>query len=340
MTMKQGDAWLEGLAARMKQEFDNGNVPGAIELTAREFIRKFGWARRRPRLVNHVRNRLDHLGLNVTPDFEVSYIDDVVRVELNPEAMGEVSSVPPPNPTYRIRMLGAARNEPMNVKPNDALCKATTIMLLHDYSQLPVMKSERGLDGIVSWESIGARLSLGKECETVEDCMDEANEISIDAPLFEAIRTVEEHGYVLVRGDYDKITGIVTASDLSNQFMLMAGPFLFIGQIEGYLRQLIHRKFTVEELRNSSLSPADIEGAADLTLGEYCRLLENPENWEKLELEVDRVEFTQHLNRVRQIRNDVMHFNVDMQDDDDDDDVQVLGDVVRFFEDLTNMGAM
>ena len=104
---------------------------------------------------------------------------------------------------------------------------------------------------------------------------------------------------------------------------------MFISQIEGHLRQLIHRKYTVEELRDASLTPGRIEGAADLTLGDYQQLLGKRENWEKLNLEIDRGEFIHHIERVREIRNEVMHFDPDGLEDDD---VSMLRDVAKFFE--------
>ncbi len=47
------------------------------------------------------------------------------------------------------------------------------------------------------------------------------------------------------------------------------------------------------------------------TFGEYIRLLENGERWTKLGLKIDRVKFTEQLRRIRDIRNDVMHFDPD-----------------------------
>ena len=47
---------------------------------------------------------------------------------------------------------------------------------------------------------------------------------------------------VLVRNGDRIVTGIVTATDLSGLFRQLAGPFLFIGEIEGHLRNLIHGK--------------------------------------------------------------------------------------------------
>lgn len=335
--MEKGDTWLSNLATRMRQEYGNGNVPIPERLTAREFIGKFGWARRRSRLVNHVRNRLDELGLRTTPDFEGTYIDNVIAIELDAEADGESSSDALSDPTHRVGMLDAANRPPMIVNPNADLNVATTIMLFHDYSQLPVMDGKVSLKGIISWESIGSRLSIGKECKIVRDCLVPAHEIPITTPLFDAISTIVEHGYVLVRDVDNSISGIVTASDLSEQFVSMAGPFLLIGQIEGHLRQLIHRKFTVEELQSASLTTEEIEGAADLTLGDYYKLLGREENWQKLNLEIDRSEFIQHIESVRVIRNDVMHFDPDGLIEED---IRMLRDVARFFENLVRMRAI
>ena len=162
----------------------------------------------------------------------------------------------------------------------------------------------------------------------------------IDSPLFEAIAIIAEHGYVLVRGANRVITGIVTASDLSQQFMQLAGPFLLIGEIEGHLRNLIHGRFTVDEMKGQ-LPDSDggrtINGSADLTLAGYCRLLEAPEHWDRLELNIDRVEFVKHLDDVRKIRNDVMHFDPDGLVPED---TKKLRDVARFFEDMVRMGVV
>ena len=336
MGIKEGDVWLRALKKRMDKEFENGNALRPEELTVREFIGKFGWSKRTPYLLNHVRNQMESLDLRMTPDFGLPYLGATMLIELDTRSAG-AESESQSDPTHRIDMLEAANRPPMRVTSSAALNVATTIMLFHDYSQLPVMDRERDLKGIVSWESIGSRLSLGRDCKTVRDCMVKAQEIPGTTPLFEAIGVIVEHGYVLIRAADRKISGIVTASDLSEQFVSMAGPFLFIGQIEGHLRQLIHRKFTIEELRNSSLSQDRIEGAADLSLGDYQQLLGKPENWEKLNLEIDRKEFVHHLERVREIRNEVMHFDPDGLEEDD---VRMLRDVARFFENLVQMKAM
>lgn len=256
---------------------------------------------------------------------------------------GTSPSVQRPDPIHRIESLSAAHNAPMCVKSNAKISVAVSIMLLHDFSQLPVMDNHHTVKGMISWQSIGARLALGQQRDYVYECMEPVEqiskiEVSKGTPLFEAIGIIAEQGYVLVRDREanNVISGIVTATDLSNQFALLAEPFLLAGEIEGHLRNLIHRKFTLEELRASS-ARQDISGFADMTLGEYQRLLEKPEHWARLDLNIDRKEFVEHLCGVRKIRNRIMHFN---PEGFSEEDLQLLRDIARFFGNLVKMGAM
>src|SRR4051812_26034332 len=121
--------------------------------------------------------------------------------------------------------------------------------------------------------------------------------------------TIVEHNYVLVNGNDNKITGIVTASDLSLQFQQLAGPFLLLREIEQHVRKLIDLKLTVDDLRLAR-DPADqreINSVNDLTIGEYVRVFQNPELWKKLGLDgLSRSEFAITLEEIRVIRNDIM----------------------------------
>ena len=54
-----------------------------------------------------------------------------------------------------------------------------------------------------------------------------------------------------------------------------------------------------------------------MTIGEYVRLLENPDCWSKLEWKLDRKVFIEALKKVQSTRNEVMHFSPDPLDDDD-----------------------
>src|ERR1035437_329934 len=54
-----------------------------------------------------------------------------------------------------LRMLPGAARKPLSVTRETSVQRARTLMLMHDYSQLPVMNGERTVHGMVSWKSLG-----------------------------------------------------------------------------------------------------------------------------------------------------------------------------------------
>ena len=214
-------------------------------------------------------------------------------------------------------------------------------MLLNDYSQLPVTqdcREIRKIEGMISWKSIGSRLSSGVECARVRDCVNpQVRDVRQDTPLLDAVAGIASNGYTLVRDSTNKIVGIVTTSDLSREFLELASPFLLIGEIEKYLHTLVHGRFTKDEILAALPEGLTATGTADLTLGGYCRLLQKPANWKKLGLEFSRKQFVARLEAVREIRNEVMHFRPDGLDPDKQ---QVLHGLVAFFRHLARMGVV
>src|SRR5208282_3019243 len=188
-------------------------------------------------------------------------------------------------------------------------------MLLLDYSQLPIMNGVRTVKGMISSKSIASRYTIGGECQKVQHCREDAQVIDANGTLFDAIPTIVKHGYVLVRDQKaNKITGIVTASDLSLQFQQLAEPFLLLREIELHIRQLLQGKVSVEDLEwlaSADTTAPKPQSISDLSFGGYIRLLQRPEVWAKLLLNIDQGSLTAQLEEVRQIRNDVMHFDPD-----------------------------
>jgi len=66
------------------------------------------------------------------------------------------------------------------------------------------------------------------------------------------------------------------------------------------------------------------------------KLLEPEKHWLKLKLEIDRVEFVKRLHEIREIRNDVMHFDPDGLDEGD---LKNLRDFAQFLKRLRDVGA-
>jgi CBS domain-containing protein len=345
---------LGSIAERLAAD---GEVPG---VSVREFLGWFGAQRRGYWIVQNIRQGLDAAGLRTEPDFESAFIDAELKFELAtqaaPTAPADVSpevaetlsveehreirvvAAPFGDPTNRVSKLGAANRVPVSIKPDASLAEVVTVLMANDFSQVPVMTNERDVKGIISWRSIGSRIALGQSVTAARQAMDPQAEISLDASLFSAIPLIVEHQYVLVRGPDQRIVGIVTTSDLSLQFQQLAEPFLLLGEIENHIRRIIGDKFSHDELiqaRDPSDDSRAITSVADLTFGEYGRLLEAPNRWDRLNLQLDRVAFRKLLDRVRDIRNDVMHFDPDGVPDAD---LDALRDFSRFLRTLQTIG--
>ena len=184
---------LTGIAKRLEDEATRGLKPGPAVLTVRTLLRSYGYERRARFVVGLIRNKLEELGLETDPDFEYWYIDGELSIT-KITTQGTAETWHRSDPTVRIGVLEAANRKPTSVKPDEDLSVATTKMQMNDFSQLPVMSGERSLKGIVSWESIGRRITLGQHCTLVKDCMDEAEQIGIDAPLLDAAEGIAKHG--------------------------------------------------------------------------------------------------------------------------------------------------
>ena len=329
-TIFAGD-WLRHLAEQMQNEISAGAAPRVEKIGVRQFVNQFGYHRRVPRIVGEIRNQLEKCGLRTIPDFQYAYIDGDISIELDSpvQEIGHDKNLA--DLTVHIGTLPAAHSVPVSVKPDDLLVTAITRMRINDYSQLPVMTNERDVKGVVSWQSIGEAYADGRKPETVGECMEKAQEVDTNMMLTDATERVCNHGYVLVRGEENRITGIVTGEDLAAQFKKLAHPFLLIGEIERLLRNLLRRKFTIDELTAASEGNKTINGPDDLSFGGYCRLLENPASWSKLGLEIDRREFIKRLEKIRGIRNEVMHFS---PDDDAAENVEVLEKTALFLRKL------
>ena len=318
----------------IKDQLKKGVAPTRVRVRA--FLVWFGAERRGYRVVQHIRSSMNKHGLTTTPDFEYAYIDGSIGFR---QASGESDSSAPESAT-RIGRLESANKGPVSVKPDATLQLATTLMMTHDFSQLPVMSTSRNVKGVVSWKSIGSRLALKQRCSFARDCMEPPHIVSIEDSLFSAINTIAVHDYVLVQATDKTICGIVTASDFNDQFRRLAEPFLLIGEIENGMRQMLHGRFSKKELEDARAPEEDdrkIEGPADLTFGEHVRLIDSDERWKKLRLEIDRVEFISRLNQVREIRNDVMHFD---PDGIEESDMESLREFAHFLKQLRDMGAV
>lgn len=305
------------------------SLPGLIRIDCLRVKRRGHHA------VREIRSALKRTKVVSEPDFESANMDG--RIKLSPAptqtsakgtARSQVKPIAPAviptdnqaellDPTPRLGTLDAAHAKPLCVKRDAKVREAVTLMVQHDFSQLPVMQNSRDVDGLISWKSIAEASKVhNKECTFVRECMDIDVEIlKHDAPLWKAIRTIAEKDVVLVRNAAKEIIGLVTTYDIAVKYHSLAEPFLLLGEIENNLRQLITRARYPQSVLEAAKDPKDtdrkIRGVSDLTLAEYIRLLQEPENWKSIGYNLSRKSFLADLDDVRKIRNEVMHFHPD-----------------------------
>lgn len=333
-------------------------------VTVRELISWFGYSRRRTWVVGEVRRELRRLGLRTVPDLDWTYLDGEV-VFLSAEKTTEHGATAEPqtsqisreisdqmtlsdsavatvvkalDPTFRIGRLDIGKKTPISVSPDARIDDVIGIMLKNDFSQLPVMTTEREVKGLFSWRTLGSCRVWGRSCTYVREAMEQNHQVvTEDNTLFEVMDHIERHECVLVRDSTQKIRGIITPYDIAVTFNSLGESFLLLSEIENLIRWLIGDKFSREELiavRDPNDAMRSIEKVTDLTLGEYVRLLQKPECWTRIGLQFDKTEFVKELERTRDIRNDVMHFD---PEGIDEDDLKHLRDHVQYLRRLRKL---
>jgi CBS domain len=217
--------------------------------------------------------------------------------------------------------------------------EAITLMMKHEFSQLPVMVGERSVKGLISWKSLGKRLAMEKKCGLVRDAMEPVHVVDLDTSLFDAIPLIARYDCVLVRDADNKICGVMTPFDVSQTFVELGEAFLLLGEIENLIRDMIGDRFSKVELE-SARDPLDagrpLKDVSDLNFGGYVRLLQNPAAWEKLQTKLDRATFVGYLEGVRIIRNNTMHFDPDGIEDTELQELRELARLLKQVKELYN----
>jgi hypothetical protein len=216
-----------------------------------------------------------------------------------------------------IGNLPSASRKVCAVVPDATFEEAITLMLTTDYSQLAVMISPRDLKGAVSWKSI-ARARNANPGARLSAAIIKASDVPYTADLIGLLPVIQSQEFVFVRGPDRTVTGIVTLADVVEVYGQMASPFFMIGRIDQSLRRIIEATFPMRDItplcdRDSlrGLSTCD-----QLTMGDYQRILENPDCWTRLGWSLDRKTFCARLEEIAQVRNNLMHFNSDPLPDD------------------------
>lgn len=315
---------LENFLLDLKKGKNTKKVP------TRQITEFYGVSRRGWRVIERVNSWLEKHELIMEPNFESANFYGFVKISPKPK-IGVKSELRKAKYADAIPRLGIIKSSDLNnseqteleliyVSKENSLDEAISLMILHNYSQLPILSSKRDVYGIISWKTIGKALSLGKECLKVSDCYEQVEVLNFDEPLFKAVKIILEKEVVLVKNIKNEISGIVTSTDIGEQFLILSEPFLLIEQIENFIRILLNEKMTYDDIKkvlDLEKYEKEINHISDLTFGHYVRIFENQNLFEKIEIKVNRVMLQKMLVRVNKIRNEVMHFNPEEMEEND-----------------------
>jgi superfamily II DNA or RNA helicase len=309
---------------RSAEESESRTMP------VRDLIALWGARGRDASLIGAIEADLANHGLLTDPDFRAVTLEDEVTLKLAAkDDTSVVTEIPREDipamesgkPSTRkaryergltIGNLPAANRVVESVSPNASFEQAITKMLIFDYSQLAVMSGERNLHGAVTWRSI-AKVRHQNPDAQFSSAIVRAAEVSFEEDLVDVLPRLATDEFVFVRGPKGNISGIVTASDVVQTYGEMTSPFFTIGEIDQTLRWILETYIDLEMVLSlcDSNSRRGMESFSNLTMGDYQRVLENPEAWGKLEWPLDRRVFSERLKEICAIRNNIMHFNGD-----------------------------
>lgn len=309
----------------------------AVSATVRAVLTWFGEARRSAAAIERIASALTTCELAAHPSIADAWIDETITFgPLNAPAPQPTSSVPLDaapavdrpatavavaqvqtaevlavkplgDPVNRVGAISAAHRQLVFISPDAPLSDAHSVLRLDGLSCVTVATHQgRKLVGMLTWRSLAKALASTPPTTSVRAFAEPAREYDLEADVFEVARTVRQEGPVLVRHGDGRLFGPITAEDFLEEFGTRLEPFLLIGELESVLRTLVEERLpeAMKLLRDERPS-----SASGPTLGECQALLQREENHRRAGLDFERVQFNQRLDKVREIRNDLMHFN-------------------------------
>lgn len=270
-----------------------------------------GYERRGRRAVSRIEGALRERGLAVSPPIKLAdyYGSIVISDSRDERPHRNVAGLP-------VSALNKSDQTLFYAGPEWSLEKVETTMIMHEFSQLPILTSKRDqLKGTATWASIAAARRNGK-ADTAKDAKVEGYFVAeSSADLIDLVPRIIEDEFIYYRDPSGAIVGILTASDLAGAFQLNAGPYIRVGEIEARIRQILD-KLPLPTLRKflKDQDVADFNGASDMTFGEYVKTLGDEKVWTSLDLPFDQGACVNTLEKVRVVRNAIMHFGEPVDD--------------------------
>lgn len=286
--------------------------------SARSLLSLFGYSRRGYWVCKEINDALDYYSLKTEPYWVETWIDEEVTISpAEKTTSGSIAISKSTDTIRRIKLLDEANEKPIFTNRDAKIEEATTLMQLHGYSQLPVSSNGNlqvnSIVGYISWKTIAIKNIHGQGGDIVKDYLEKDIRIlPSETPILKALEDIHKHGFILVSNNQNQICGMITTTQMSSTYKTLTDKFLLIEQIERQVRAILNGKFTLDEINNiikEEQGVQEVNSIDELTFGQYLRIIERNENWEKLNLKYDKKIIIKELTAVKDLRNDIMHFD-------------------------------
>lgn len=241
------------------------------------------------------------------------------------------SALPEPAASSRnLDSLLVGRRPLVGIGPEATVGEALRVLLENSFAQLPVLDKEGRLTGVVTQTAI---LRLYYHTEGAVDllslnlahCLEAAMTVDVNDGLFRAVDvlTMPRVAAVFVLREA-KPAGILTGKDMTDYFRALFEGIILVERVEKALNDQISRAFPTEEALNAA---AILAYGADrknpnlpqrhphwATLADKLVLICDNHNWPFFEPVLGPRDAFMHLmERVRRVRNEIMHFRGDLK---------------------------
>ena len=208
------------------------------------------------------------------------------------------------------------------VSPNDNIETAAILLAEENIDFVPVGVDETSVTGVIAWDDIATQDLLKRDRFAIKCgkiCKDPVFVREAES-VYDKKYEITKYGYVLVKDDSGRCFSVVRSGDLAGELLRLTENFLLLQEIENLVRMIIEMTGpNAEEIDASVHEDSKGKGRTleQLTFSEYKSLILNPavrarllKNYGVSEQLVRQIA-NEHIEHTRIIRNKVLHFHPD-----------------------------
>ena len=327
-------AWLVEQATKLRKG-------EKVFATVRELLSHFDWERRSSNAIIQVRRALKKLQLSTTPKFYSVNLDRLVEIidrsEEDENSDESREDVRQPIITFGMLKVVEDHRELRDktksksghlgypkwmVSPNDNIETAAILLAEENIDFVPVGVDETSVTGVIAWDDIATQDLLKRDRFAIKCgkiCKDPVFVREAES-VYDKKYEITKYGYVLLKDDSGRCFSVVRSGDLAGELLRLTENFLLLQEIENLVRMIIEMtEPNAEEIDASVHEDSKGKGRTleQLTFSEYKSLILNPavrarllKNYGVSEQLVRQIA-NEHIEHTRIIRNKVLHFHPD-----------------------------